>query len=262
MQKFRRVAAFLAAAASLILYSPTVTNGMESPSAGAECTQNTSAWELTSNEMTARNTEYEHLGGKVMEALKTAVVSNGYIQTEVRFDSVEAARLFGKYFYRYIYLGKEPITLHAAECGDNYYIYLTCRSPERAAQQHDQVRDKLAQIVDGVLGMDDREKAEYFYSWVFNNVSYDHTLQNTTVYDAVMEGNAVCWGYVGTYLSLCRSAGLVCEPVYRGSHAWNRVWIEGEWKYCDITWDKSLGGSLYRFMTQQEMDSDPMHNAL
>ena len=77
-----------------------------------------------------------------------------------------------------------------------------------------------------------------------------------------MEGKSVCWGYVSAYLSLCRMAGLTCEPVYRGDHAWNRTWLDGQWRYCDITWDKSLGDSTWKFMTQEEMDSDSMHNGL
>ena len=92
--------------------------------------------------------------------------------------------------------------------------------------------------------------------------TYDQTLENRTVYDAVINGRSVCWGEVSAYLMLCRNAGLICEPVYAGNHAWTRTWIDGEWRYCDITWDKSLGGSTWNFLTQKDMDSDSMHNNL
>ena len=33
-------------------------------------------------------------------------------------------------------------------------------------------------------------------------------------------------------------------------------------EYCDITWDKSLGGTRWKFITQKDMDMDSMHNNL
>lgn len=249
MKKIRRAGCMIAAAAILFLCCPNAVNGAQTLGQAA-------------SEMTALNPDYESRGETVMGALEARGRPDGFIKTAVCFDLAEEAHSFGKYFYRYIYLGKEPVTLHAAETSGEYEIYLTCRDPGAAARQHRQVQDKLTRIVEAGKGMGDRELADYFYGWVYDNVAYDQSLQNTTVYDAVIGGNAVCWGYVGAYLSLCRSAGLVCEPVYRADHAWNRVWLDGEWNYCDITWDKSLGGSSRRFLTQEEMDSDPMHNTL
>lgn len=51
-------------------------------------------------------------------------------------------------------------------------------------------------------------------------------------------------------------------PVYRGNYAWNRVWIDGGWKYCDITWDKSLGGHRWKLVPEEEMERDSMHEKL
>lgn len=54
-------------------------------------------------------------------------------------------------------------------------------------------------------------------------------------------------------------SGLNCEPVYSGDHAWNRVWIEGRWNYCDITWDKGQGERRRKLMSEEEMEADPAH---
>ncbi len=256
MKRIRQAGILLAFAVNMIFCQTMAAGGMENPA------QASAGLGQSANDMTARNVEFERQGAALIEDLKSGILSGGYIKTGVSFDSAEAAHTFGKYFYRYIYLGREPVTLHSANTGGKYYILLSCADPERAAQQHGQVRDRLAQIVEAGQGMGDQEKAEFFYDWIYNNVTYDRTLQNKTIYDAVMEGSAVCWGYVSAYLSLCRTAGLVCEPVYRADHAWNRVWLDGGWKYCDITWDKCLGSSTWKFLTQDEMDADPMHNTL
>ncbi|WP_320951338.1 transglutaminase domain-containing protein, partial [Enterocloster bolteae] len=116
------------------------------------------------------------------------------------------------------------MTLYSFDENGKFAIYVSCGNPARAVSEHSQVQDRLSEVVQKCSTLGDREKAEYFYDWVYDNVSYDQTLKNRTIYDAVMNGNAVCWGYVSAYLMLCRNAGLICEPVYAGDHAWNRTW--------------------------------------
>ncbi len=216
----------------------------------------------TADQMTARNQAFEALGESVISALQSEAAPGGLIETGIFFATKEEASSFGKYFYRYIYLGREPVTLHMAGENGGFAICVSCEDPAGAVSEHLQVRDRLSQVAQACEGMGDREKAEYFYEWVYDNVDYDRALQSRTIYDAVVNGSAVCWGYVSSYLFLCRMGGLTCEPVYAGNHAWNRTWIDGEWRYCDITWDKCLECSTWRFLTQEEMDLDSMHNHL
>ncbi|WP_243134498.1 transglutaminase domain-containing protein [Enterocloster asparagiformis] len=206
--------------------------------------------------------EFENLGVSVMDALKEGAEAGGLIKTGLVFGSEEEVFSFGRYYYRYIYLGKEEVTLYSSDENGEYAVYVSCENPGKAVSEHRQVQDRLSDVAQACLSLSDREKAEYFYNWVYENVSYDQTLENRTIYDAVVNGSSVCWGYVSAYLTLCRNAGLICEPVYAGNHAWNRTWIDGEWRYCDITWDKSLGSSSWKFLTQKEMDADSMHNNL
>ena len=215
-----------------------------------------------SSQMCSQYPEFECLGKDVMDALKEGREDGGFIKTDIVFDSQEEAFSFGRYYYRYIYLGKEEVTLYSFDENGKFAIYVSCGNPDRAVSEHRQVQDRLSEVVQECRTLGDRENAEYFYDWVYDNVSYDQTLKNRTIHDAVINGNAVCWGYVSAYLMLCRNAGLICEPVYAGDHAWNRTWLDGEWRYCDITWDKSLGGTRWRFLTQKDMDLDSMHNNL
>lgn len=38
--------------------------------------------------------------------------------------------------------------------------------------------------------------------------------------------------------------------------------LMGGWKYCDITWDKSLGGHRWKLVPEEEMERDSMHEKL
>lgn len=67
----------------------------------------------SASQMTSRNTGFEALGEAVMDALKEGRKDGGYIKTGIVFNSEEEAFSFGRYYYRYIYLGKEEVTLYS-----------------------------------------------------------------------------------------------------------------------------------------------------
>ena len=69
--------------------------------------------------------------------------TGGFIKPIV-FDSEEEAFSFGRYYYRYIYLGKEEVTLYSFdENGGSIAIYVSCGNPDRAVSEHSQVQDRL-----------------------------------------------------------------------------------------------------------------------
>lgn len=213
-------------------------------------------------EMTERNSEYEVCGEKLLILIENSEDLSEWKDTGVVFHTVEDALSFGRYFYRYIYLGKEKIWLAAGTHGESAVIYVQCGNPAQAAAQHRQTEARLLEIAAAGAGMNESEKASFFYEWIYSNVEYDTEQNRKTVYDAVIKGRSVCWGYVSAYLTLCRMSGLICEPVYGGNHAWNRVWIDGGWKYCDITWDRELGDRRWKLMPEEEMEADPTHSGL
>ena len=55
----------------------------------------------------------------------------------------------------------------------------------------------------------------------------------------------VCEDFASLFSSLCARAGIPCEKVTGkgggGDHAWNRVYLNGEWKYVDVTFDDNRG---------------------
>ena len=63
---------------------------------------------------------------------------------------------------------------------------------------------------------------------------------------------AVCQNYSELFLEMCMRAGIPCVMQTGvgngGSHAWNKVYIDGRWYYVDCTWDDPVGqGHVLRY---------------
>lgn len=87
--------------------------------------------------------------------------------------------------------------------------------------------------------MTNREKAYVLYRYVVINNKYDQSYRYYTAYDAAVRGTSVCQGYAGMYSYLCNLAGVpmrgMTGMVDGTSHAWNRIYENGQWYYIDPT---------------------------
>jgi transglutaminase-like putative cysteine protease len=100
----------------------------------------------------------------------------------------------------------------------------------------------------------DRDKARAVFAWVAQHIAYDTKAPVAHVHRAALQAprqvlqhrKAVCEGYANLFQELCRLAGLRAEVVNGyarqagladlGSHAWNALLLDGEWKLLDVTW--------------------------
>ena len=100
----------------------------------------------------------------------------------------------------------------------------------------------------------DRTKVSKINRYIIDTIRYDWgAYYGDSDYlgmnDIIKKGRAVCAGYSEYFYRLCTRAGVRCQVVYGiahtgdgwGSHAWNRVKINGEWKYIDVTWNDTTG---------------------
>jgi hypothetical protein len=106
------------------------------------------------------------------------------------------------------------------------------------------LRDSIL-LAEGVSGGSDKQKIRAINKWIVLNISYD--------YDSTIDGRrkkqdslstlgnrlAVCEGYANLTASLARSAGIPTRYVSSDpmNHAWVQVFIDGEWKMLDTTWN-------------------------
>lgn len=89
-------------------------------------------------------------------------------------------------------------------------------------------------------------------------VSYDfaaaknieNNMISGTVVGAVVNGKAVCTGYVKAMQMLCFAAGIECITVTGSTnepHMWNCVRIDGKWYHVDVTADDSSDNGYHSF---------------
>ncbi|MBQ7408568.1 MAG: hypothetical protein IJW13_04765 [Clostridia bacterium] len=113
-------------------------------------------------------------------------------------------------------------------------------------------------------GMSDGVKAFVAHNYLAKSVTYYNDdeadpLRRSymqSAYGALIDNKCVCQGYAEAYKRILDFAGIKCEVIsgkikgHTEYHAWNMVYLEGEWHHVDVTWD-SLGdgqSSLEHFL--------------
>ena len=96
------------------------------------------------------------------------------------------------------------------------------------------------------LNGSDVKKAAFVHDWICGNTTYSLQTINLPEFaiGCIANGKALCAGYSYAYQFLCEQIGLDCNYVAgttnAGSHAWNKVKIDGQWFLVDSTWDGSF----------------------
>ncbi len=121
----------------------------------------------------------------------------------------------------------------------------------------------VSSIVDE--NMSDQEKVQAVYNYVVDNFSYDYdkisTLDSTyvpNIDDFLMDGSGICYDYSALFAGMLRSQGIPVKLVkgYRSGidvyHAWNEVYVDGEWIIVDTTTDSILKASGMFTMLEQD----------
>lgn len=117
--------------------------------------------------------------------------------------------------------------------------------------------------------MSDEEKIKAVHDWMCLNIAYDHdNYVNDTIpdesyslYGAMEKGMAVCSGYAETFKTFMDVQGIECESIdgtaKGGHHGWNRVKVNGEDYYIDVTWDDPVPDVPGRVRYDYYLTKDP-----
>ena len=117
-----------------------------------------------------------------------------------------------------------------------------------------------------------RDAVKAIHDFIARQATYDHTAyeeitadaaatspridQSQEAYGILVAGTAVCNGYAKAFQAMAQAAGLqsvivtgTATGLTTGSHAWNRVLVDGEWLTVDVTWDDgdSQGPTRYDY---------------
>lgn len=117
------------------------------------------------------------------------------------------------------------------------------------------------QQLDGLENLDDEGKVRKIHDVIVRTFDYDYTLENhSDDLKVAFENNnkIVCSGYAGIFNNICKYYSLeseVIEGYGNGElHAWNRVKVDGKWKYVDCCWDDTGNTDMWLLKSKREFD--------
>ncbi|WP_062318421.1 transglutaminase domain-containing protein [Demequina maris] len=173
---------------------------------------------------------------KVWDAWQEAIAQNPYVYV----DGGHAYRVPGRVEIRpdYNHSAEESerrraLTVSAARAG--------VEAAGVAAAPDDATKVGLIYDYIAAVAEYDVEAAEE----IEREASSDRVDHSQEAYGILVDGYAVCRGYSKAFLAMAHEAGLDAVEVtgsdnagrFGGSHAWNKVRVDGRWLLVDITWD-------------------------
>lgn len=109
-----------------------------------------------------------------------------------------------------------------------------------------ELNKKVDEIYDNVIydTMSDKEKVKTIHDYIINNTKYDTekisgvTRNNSNnAYGVLIDGYGICSGYTDAMSLFLNKMNIQNIKVSSEKHIWNLVYIDGEWKNLDLTFD-------------------------
>ncbi|MBR1930584.1 MAG: S-layer homology domain-containing protein [Lachnospiraceae bacterium] len=108
----------------------------------------------------------------------------------------------------------------------------------KATAYENAIKQALATVSSG---MKTEEKLLAVHDYLTLHCEYDYTFSGHcySAYGAMVDQSAVCQGYSLALADICKRLGITgyildSEPM---NHAWNMVYVDGNWYHMDATWD-------------------------
>ena len=111
------------------------------------------------------------------------------------------------------------------------------------------INNRVNEIINSLIndGMSDYEKILVIHDYIVNNTSYDDTVSienqmssgtnSNRAIGLLFNGKAICSGYSDVMAIFLSNLGFNNYKISSDLHIWNLVYINGEWKHIDVTWD-------------------------
>lgn len=164
-------------------------------------------------------------------------------------NSTLQGRISSYYFYNY---GLEPYVKGYS----NYYGYGIVKAyknsylaPANAATDN---------LIQEISTLTDREKIIKLANVICDKLSYGTTTSGSGLNDLFTSDTpqkGICSTFSGTFLYLCQRADIPCITVSDADHAWNVVYVDGEWFIVDVT-NYSTARSARWLLTKDIPDQD------
>lgn len=127
--------------------------------------------------------------------------------------------------------------------------------------------DLIGQVLPSLQGSTDRETLRLIHDYIVGTLTYDpmtdapygftqaefqavqdiwdqvYSTYNVFTNITLAAKYGVCQDYAELFEMMCARSGIPCAMVSGAEHAWNRVFIDGQWLFVDATWDDPISRS-------------------
>lgn len=185
-------------------------------------------------------------------------------------DQIDVPLTFGNGSYDIALLKK--VTGNEYEFVDELSLNLKMASPNAPYLTSVQTVDwKDASLMEATMNelvndqMTDAEIVEVVYTYIVDNFDYDYEKIDglTNLYipnmdEFIVDGTGICYDYSALFAGMLRSRNIPAKLVkgYRSGidayHAWNEVYLDGQWIVVDTTTDSILKSEGMFTMMQQD----------
>lgn len=167
----------------------------------------------------------------------------------------------------------ESVTLLCARCSEPVVvtgadipvrIRFQYRSTAGFSGENASVLQSVYSILDSIIqpSMSDADKVKAIHDYLIYNADYYSGDLNSipgwayAIQGVIQRGEGVCNSYALAFYLMCICEDIPCmfdlgiatnSANSTGSHAWNRVCLNGTWYYIDCTWDDPIGGGHERY---------------
>ncbi|MBR5536533.1 MAG: hypothetical protein IKU58_01370 [Clostridia bacterium] len=173
---------------------------------------------------------------------------------EVEGAADSALRAFVYDYPEYFWV-RESYGMGWGRAGNQAYVnayYIAQEGFDDMEEQHEALWDTVDMLVTAVEGLSDAQKIAWWDNWLavnnrYNGAALAKNYINTDatpwcVIGALLDGyQPVCEGYAKALQLLCHQAGIPCVQqsgvANGGGHMWAAVKLDGQWYFCDPTWD-------------------------
>lgn len=162
---------------------------------------------------------------------------------------------------KYLTIVKEALDIK--ECDRQIYIRNRIEQWNRDEKKYEQEIEELAKIMEGMLEEEDRTdqtKIELIRQYIEMNITYERT--DDTMYNFYLDKKGQCYHIAKMFKDLCTKLGVKAYMVkgYAGSekHVWNKVIVDGEEYYFDITYNITKPDNVmnYSWLGYEDMLDD------
>lgn len=155
-------------------------------------------------------------------------------------EDMYAACEFYSYSYRY------------TMSGSGYHVKMELNKPLMIKEKLASIRVKqIAKVLNKKLDNDyDKVKAVHDYLITINKYSYFYGGSFNCLYYR----SSACNGYANSFYAIMTEMGIPVQFDFDSNHVWNKVKINGEWYYIDVTWDDQEGTVVYDYFLKCDAD--------